>query len=282
MKSSNFFAELKRRNVYKVAVAYAVVAWVLVEAALPLLFACTTVLAQDPVTTSPKYYKVLLENDQVRVVEYRLKPGEKEPMHSHPAGVIYVLSGAKARFTYPDGRIEDKAASTGEAIWREPTTHAVENIGETETHVIAIDFKTARRTEASTAEQALWDLEHDYWRYVQDNDLSSYSNLWHERFLGWPSVNAAPVHKDHITDWITAQTSKDLVFKTDELKPASIQVTGDVAVVCYWITFQWLDKAGKGAAQTIRITHAWQKTADGWRIIGGMSMPEPKPSLERK
>src|ERR671936_3135040 len=31
MDSRNFFAELKRRNVYKVAVAYAVVAWLLVQ-----------------------------------------------------------------------------------------------------------------------------------------------------------------------------------------------------------------------------------------------------------
>src|SRR3979411_2890556 len=33
MKIDNFFAELKRRNVYKVAVAYAVVAWLLLQAA---------------------------------------------------------------------------------------------------------------------------------------------------------------------------------------------------------------------------------------------------------
>src|SRR5260370_20252830 len=33
MNQRNFFAELKRRNVYKVAVAYAVVAWLLIEAA---------------------------------------------------------------------------------------------------------------------------------------------------------------------------------------------------------------------------------------------------------
>ena len=32
MNSSNFFAELKRRNVYKVAVAYAVIAWLLIQA----------------------------------------------------------------------------------------------------------------------------------------------------------------------------------------------------------------------------------------------------------
>ena len=38
MNSRNFFSELKRRNVYKVAAAYAVIAWLLVEAASLLLF----------------------------------------------------------------------------------------------------------------------------------------------------------------------------------------------------------------------------------------------------
>ncbi len=37
MKTDNFFAELKRRNVYKVAVAYLVVAWLLIQAASILL-----------------------------------------------------------------------------------------------------------------------------------------------------------------------------------------------------------------------------------------------------
>ena len=103
---------------------------------------CTTAHAQDPVKVSPQYYKVLLENDQVRVLEYRLKAGEKEPMHSHPAGVVYVLSEAKLKFSYPDGRTEERAAATGETIWRDPTTHAVENVGDTEAHAISIDVKT--------------------------------------------------------------------------------------------------------------------------------------------
>src|SRR5438876_6125937 len=42
-----------------------------------LAVTCATTHAQDPVKTSPQYYKVLLENDQVRVLEYRLKAGEK-------------------------------------------------------------------------------------------------------------------------------------------------------------------------------------------------------------
>jgi len=33
MTSPSFFAELKRRNLYKVAIAYAVIAWLLIQAA---------------------------------------------------------------------------------------------------------------------------------------------------------------------------------------------------------------------------------------------------------
>src|SRR5882762_9732433 len=74
-------------------------------------------------------------------------------------------------------------------------------------------------SEASSDEQTLWKLEHAYWHYVEKNDLAAYSDLWHKDFLGWPYVSAAPVRKDHITDWITSQTAKGLAFKTVEFKP---------------------------------------------------------------
>jgi ketosteroid isomerase-like protein len=129
----------------------------------------------------------------------------------------------------------------------------------------------------TAAEEAIWKLERAYWRYVENNDLPAYSDLWHKNFLGWPSVSARPVHKDHITDWITSETSRALSFKVDEFKPAAIQVTGDVASACYWITFRWQDKDGKGASHTVRITHTWLRTGKDWHIISGMSMPESEP-----
>ena len=141
----------------------------------------------------------------------------------------------------------------------------------------ALALSAARTTvwaEGSADEQALWKLEHDYWRYVQENDLAAYSTLWHERFLGWPSVSPVPVHKDHITDWITAQTSKGLKFESVNFKPAAIQVTGDVAVTSYWQTFRWVDKNGDGATRGTRIMHTWLRSGKDWHIIGGMSMPE--------
>ena len=149
--------------------------------------------------------------------------------------------------------------------------------------VLALTVSSRGTIQAQTSEdeQAIWNLEHAYWRFVQNNDLPAYADLWHKDFLGWPSVSAAPVHKDHITDWITSQTSKGLLFQPGELKPAAIQMTGDIAVACYWITFKWLNKDGTGAGQTVRITHAWLRTGKDWRIIGGMSMPEPE-TTQRK
>jgi hypothetical protein len=51
------------------------------------------------------------------------------------------LSGAALKFSYPDGRTEERVAASGETIWRDPVMHAVENTGKTEAHAIAIDLK---------------------------------------------------------------------------------------------------------------------------------------------
>lgn len=143
------------------------------------------------------------------------------------------------------------------------------------TALFVVTLQGATQTQqASQDEQAIWKLEHSYWDYVQQNDLQAYRALWDKDFLGWPSMSAAPVRKDHITDWITAQTSKGLAFKTVEFKPAALHVHGDVAVTYYWITDKWVDKEGKGAADTSRITHTWIRSGKDWHIIGGMSMAE--------
>ena len=127
----------------------------------------------------------------------------------------------------------------------------------------------------SETERLIWDLEHSYWQYVQDGNLTAYQNLWHKDFLGWPSVENAPVHKDHITDWIISQTSKGLSFRLVDFKPAAIQTNGDLVVVCYWVTSKWASNDGKGTERTIRVFHTWLKTGNDWQIVSGMSMPVP-------
>jgi beta-alanine degradation protein BauB len=99
------------------------------------------VFAQDPVKLSPKMYTVLLENDQVRVLEFRCKPGEKEPMHSHPAVVVYSLSTSKFKSTTSDGQTAEDEAKRGTAVWRDAVTHSWECLGPDEQRAIVTELK---------------------------------------------------------------------------------------------------------------------------------------------
>jgi len=100
--------------------------------------------AQDVVKVSPETHKVLLENVRIRVLDVHVKPGEHVAMHSHPAGILYYLSDAKLRITYPDGRTEERSVKAGTAAWSDATRHAVENIGATELHEVHTEMKGVR------------------------------------------------------------------------------------------------------------------------------------------
>jgi quercetin dioxygenase-like cupin family protein len=99
----------------------------------------------DPVKISPGYYTVRIDNEWIRVLEYRLKPGQKEPMHSHPHGFVYMLADARARVSLPDGTASAIDDHAGDLTWRGPTTHALENVGNTDLHAIGVELKPCTR-----------------------------------------------------------------------------------------------------------------------------------------
>jgi quercetin dioxygenase-like cupin family protein len=110
--------------------------------AVALLCGAGTARAQDPVKVAPKNFKVLMENDRVRVLDFTANAGEKIPMHSHPAYISYSISGAgKTRFTYPGGKTTEPTAKTGQATWHDAETHASEYQGSGGTHVLLIELK---------------------------------------------------------------------------------------------------------------------------------------------
>jgi pimeloyl-ACP methyl ester carboxylesterase len=109
---------------------------------LQVLFCwAVTGTAQDPVKVAPRNYKIVFENDHVRVVEALLKPGDRTPQHSHPSRVVYTLSDHSAIFRFPDGRVVNSQSKVGEVFWREPLTHSEENDGKTDSRAVLIELK---------------------------------------------------------------------------------------------------------------------------------------------
>ncbi len=98
----------------------------------------------DPIVVNAKLEHVKLENSRVRVIEGLLQPGEREQLHSHPAFVTYIVAGSRIRNHFADGKVVEAELKTGDALWRDPQTHWIENIGTTPLHFIVVELKNQR------------------------------------------------------------------------------------------------------------------------------------------
>ena len=98
-------------------------------------------MPNDAVTVAPHFYKVVLENDRVRVLEVRAHPGVKTEMHSHPACVAIALTDGQFRFTSPEGQTMEAELKAGQALYLDPVEHTTEIMGTTESHVVIVELK---------------------------------------------------------------------------------------------------------------------------------------------
>ena len=97
-------------------------------------------MCSDPVKTDPDLYSVVFENERVRVLEYRDHPGDRTSSHSHPDMVIIPLATFRRRLTV-DGRTVEVEKVVHDAGWVPAQTHAGENIGTTDSHVLFVELK---------------------------------------------------------------------------------------------------------------------------------------------
>jgi beta-alanine degradation protein BauB len=101
--------------------------------------------SQDPVVTDPMLYRLIFENDRVRVLEYRDQPGDRTHLHRHPDTVMVPLSSFHRRISDGD-RLVEVAIDAGTVRWVGAQEHRGENIGTTETHAIFIELKEPGRS----------------------------------------------------------------------------------------------------------------------------------------
>lgn len=108
---------------------------------ISLIALCATAQAADPVHTDGDKYKVKFENNRVRVLEYRDRPGEQTQQHYHSNFVVYAMAPFKRTILLPDGKALTREFKAGDVMWSDAQTHIGENTGDTATHVIMIELK---------------------------------------------------------------------------------------------------------------------------------------------
>ncbi|HEV2494827.1 MAG TPA: cupin domain-containing protein [Terriglobia bacterium] len=99
-------------------------------------------ISEDPVRVDPKHYKVEFENDRVRVLRINYGPREKSVMHGHPATVAVFLAEGSARFTFPDGRTEERIWSAGQSLFIPAENHLPENLSDKPIELVLVELKS--------------------------------------------------------------------------------------------------------------------------------------------
>lgn len=135
-----------------------------------LCLSAPTAFAQDPVKVDAKHYKVLLENDSVRVLGITYKPKEKSVMHEHPDAVAVFLNDSKAKFTMPDGTSTPSDAKAGEVRFTPAGKHLPENVGSKPFDVVVVELKGAAATPPTRIEADPVTVDPEHHKVEFEND----------------------------------------------------------------------------------------------------------------
>jgi len=95
----------------------------------------------DPALAAKDVYKLVMENDRVRVFEVTFKPGQETVMHGHPDHVVYILADYTLDLRLPNGNSQEVPLKAGQTIWMGAGPHAAKNIGKTEGRALVIELK---------------------------------------------------------------------------------------------------------------------------------------------
>jgi beta-alanine degradation protein BauB len=117
-------------------------------AAMNLVITASIALAQDTAKAAVQNYRVVLENDRVRVLEYTSKPHEGVcgiGMHSHPAHLTIVLEATKVKVTLPDGVVRESELERDLVFWSEAGTHGTENVSTTNSRSLHVIIKEPKK-----------------------------------------------------------------------------------------------------------------------------------------
>lgn len=121
--------------------SFALAAATIVIAATALSRAQSSNDPLDPVRVAPDTHKVAFENAFVRVLEVHIPPGSIEPRHRHPHGLSVYFTDWSAKVTVDGKEAQVNQRKTGTFAWSDAVIHTVQNVGQSEGHVLRIELK---------------------------------------------------------------------------------------------------------------------------------------------
>ena len=95
---------------------------------------------QDPLEVASNVYKLVNENDRMRVFRVTFQPGDTAKMHHHPQHMAYVLKGGKLNLSTAS-KSQETELKEGSAVFLEAQNHEATNTGNTVVDLVVVELK---------------------------------------------------------------------------------------------------------------------------------------------
>lgn len=121
--------------------------------------------------------------------------------------------------------------------------------------------------EWSKAQKEVWNNVETYWGLWAKRDVDGFLSYFHEDYSGWFNGSSLPSGKESVHKWLSHffPNSENLVY---EIKPVSIKVHGDFAIVHYYYSELSKNADGKNEMEQGRWTDILKKDGNRWLLIG--------------
>lgn len=148
----------------------------------------------DAPTAGPDIYKMVFENDKVRVFEVTFAPGAKIAMHQHPDHAIYALTAGTLKITPEGGEAKDMTVKAGDAGFFPGESHAAENATDKEIKVALVELKAGASYSAAPKAGDPVTVGKGYYKKVFENERVRILTV---KFKKGGSIKAH-AHPDHV------------------------------------------------------------------------------------
>ena len=114
----------------------------IISSLLLVIISCSSDNVLLPEEVSPDIYKVLLDNEDVKVVMVTFPPEKGDNMHEHGVTTYYALNGGKLKNTLADGTVSEMDIVEGfVGHGKKLVKHQMMNVGSDTVKVLLVEHK---------------------------------------------------------------------------------------------------------------------------------------------
>jgi quercetin dioxygenase-like cupin family protein len=94
----------------------------------------------DPLVSAINVYKLINENDKMRVLRATFQLGATAKMHHHPQHMVYPLKGGKMKLTSM-GKTQELNLEENQVVFLDEQEHEATNIGNSVIELVVVELK---------------------------------------------------------------------------------------------------------------------------------------------